>query len=81
MLRASLTGVLLLLAALAIAADPVFRHAVYYTPEGRDFFAFEPVTNMTDGINRIDGMTDHGMAILRPGETLAGIVRYILEPA
>lgn len=67
--------------ALAIAADPVFRHAVYYTPEGRDFFAFEPVTNMTDGINRIDGMTDHGMAILRPGETLSGIVRYILEPA
>ena len=67
--------------ALAIAADPVFHHAVLYTPEGRDFFAFEPVSNMTDGINRIDGETVHGMAILRPGETLSGIVRYILEPA
>ncbi len=67
--------------ALSIAADPVFHHAVLYTPEGRDFFAFEPVSNMTDGINRIDGETVHGMAILRPGEVLSGIVRYILEPA
>ena len=66
---------------LAIAADKVFHHAILYTPEGRDFFAFEPVSNMTDGINRIDGATPHGMAILRPGETLSGIVRYILEPA
>lgn len=67
--------------ALSIAADRLFHHAVLYTPEGRDFFAFEPVANMTDGINRIDGQTEHGMAILRPGESLSGIVRYILEPA
>jgi aldose 1-epimerase len=66
---------------LAIAADTLFHHAVFYTPEGRDFFAFEPVMNMTDGINRIDGATEHGMAVLRPGEVLSGTVRYILEPA
>jgi aldose 1-epimerase len=65
--------------ALTIAADPIFRHAIAYTPEGRDFFAFEPVTNLTDGINRIDGTTEHGMAILRPGDALEGAVRYTLE--
>jgi len=67
--------------ALAIAADRIFHHIILYTPEGRDFFAFEPVSNLTDGINRIDGRTEHGMAILRPGEALSGSVRYILEPA
>jgi len=67
--------------ALSIAADKVFRHTIVYVPEGRDFFAFEPVSNMTDGINRIDGKTDHGMAILRPGEAIAGTVRYALEAA
>ena len=65
--------------ALAIAADPLFRHSIVYVPEGRDFFAFEPVSNMTDGINRIDGATEHGMAILRPGEVLAGSIQYSLE--
>ena len=45
----------------------------------RDFFAFEPVSNMTDGINRIDGATDHGMTILRPDETIAGTIRFSLD--
>ncbi len=67
--------------AMSIAADPHFRHTIVYVPEGRDFFAFEPVSNMTDGINRIDGTTDHGMAILRPGEEIAGTIRFTLEPA
>jgi aldose 1-epimerase len=66
--------------ALAIAADPVFRHTIVFVPEGRDFFAFEPVSNMTDGVNRIDGTTEHGMAILRPGEDIAGTIRFSLEP-
>ena len=65
--------------ALSIAADPIFRHTIVYVPEGRDFFAFEPVSNMTDGINRIDGATDHGMTILRPDETIAGTIRFSLD--
>ena len=67
--------------AIAIAADPVFRHVVVFMPEGQDFFAFEPVSNMTDGINRIDGSTEHGMFILRPGEERGGTIRFTLEPA
>ena len=67
--------------ALSIAADPIFRHTIVYVPEGRDFFAFEPVSNMTDGVNRIDGSTEHGMAVLLPGEAIAGAIRYTLEPA
>ncbi len=65
--------------ALTLAADPVFRHLIVYVPEGRDFFAVEPVSNMTDGINRIDGHTEHGMAILKPGEELSGTIRLSLE--
>ncbi len=65
--------------ALSIAAAPAFRHLVVFIPPGRDFFCVEPVANMTDGINRIDGSTEHGMAILRPGEEMAGSVRFALE--
>jgi aldose 1-epimerase len=64
---------------LAISADPVFGHVIVYTPAGRDFFAFEPVSNMTDGVNRIDGVTEHGMAVLKPGEEIAGAMRFMVE--
>lgn len=65
--------------AIAIAADPVFGHVVVFVPDGQNFFAFEPVSNMTDGINRIDGHTEHGMFILRPREERSGTVRFTLE--
>ncbi len=64
---------------LAIDVDPVFGHVIVYTPAGRDFFAFEPVSNMTDGVNRIDGVTEHGMAVLKPGEAIAGAMRFMVE--
>ncbi len=60
---------------LQITADPVFRHLVVFTPDGRDFLAVEPVTNVNDGINRADG----DMVTLAPGETLAGTIRFALS--
>ncbi len=60
---------------LRMTADPVFRHLVVFTPDGRDFLATEPVTNMNDGINREDG----GMVTLAPGETLRGNIRFALS--
>jgi aldose 1-epimerase len=65
--------------AIAIAADPAFGHLIVFVPAGRDFFAFEPVSNMTDGINRIDGVTEHGMFVLRPGEERTATTRFTLE--
>lgn len=60
---------------LTITADPVFGHAVVYTPSGRDYFAFEPVSHMNDAINRM-ALPDNGLAVLEPGAALRGIVRF-----
>lgn len=65
---------------LAIEADPVFRNLVVYVPPGRDFFAVEPVSNLTDGLNRMD-TSDHGFAILDVGATARGTIRFAVQPA
>ncbi len=67
--------------ALTITADPVFRHLVVFVPEGQDFFAVEPVSNMNDGLNRMDGTTDHGVFVLAPGEVRSGTVRFAVAHA
>ena len=59
-----------------MAADPVFRHLVVYIPPGAGFLAVEPVSNMNDGLNRMDGVTDHGVFVLEPGESRSGRIRY-----
>ncbi|CAH2604641.1 Aldose 1-epimerase [Rhodovastum atsumiense] len=64
--------------ALTITADPVFRHLVVYVPPGRDYFCVEPVSNMNDGLNRLDGK-DHGFTVLESGDTLRGRVTFTLE--
>ena len=64
---------------LRIEADPVFHHVVVFVPEGRDFFAVEPVVNMGDAINRIEIEPDQGMVVLPRGQQLRGQIRYIIE--
>ncbi len=61
---------------LTIAADDLFRHLVVYTPDGKPYFAVEPASNMTDAVNRMDGVPDHGLRILRPGDSLQRQVRF-----
>lgn len=43
-----------------------FSYAVLYTPERKDYFAFEPVTHLNNAIN-MQGL--HGIKHLNPGET------------
>lgn len=62
--------------ALDITADPIFANAVVFIPEGQDFFAFEPVTNITDGINHMDGPIPPGMFVIGPGEQRRGAMRF-----
>lgn len=64
---------------LAIAADDIFRHVVAYTPEGKPYFAVEPASNMTDAINHMDSVPDHGLRVLQPGDTLQRQVRFLVE--
>jgi len=65
---------------ISITADACFRHLVVYVPAGEDFFAVEPVTNMNDGINRMEAGIDHGMRVLAPGETMRGRITYRVVP-
>jgi len=64
--------------ALRIEADDPFRHVVVYTPPGRGYFCVEPVTHMTDAINRMD-VAGHGLRVLAPGETLQVLVIFRIE--
>ena len=62
-------------ASLRIEADGVFRHLQVFTPSWADFFCVEPVSHVPDALNRPDLPADQPMAVLQPGETLAGTVR------
>jgi len=62
-----------------IAADDVFRHLVVYTPADKPYLAVEPASNMTDAINRMDTVPDHGLRILAPGETKTRQIRFTAE--
>ena len=64
---------------LVIRATPPLRHLVIYVPQGQSFTAIEPVSNMNDGLNHMDGTDDHGIAVLRPGETLEGRIVMTVE--
>jgi aldose 1-epimerase len=62
---------------LLIEATPEFRNLVVFVPPGQGFFCVEPVSNVNDGFNKLArGESDTGVAVLQPGETLAGTVRF-----
>lgn len=63
---------------LSITASSLFRFLIVFTPPGQDFFCVEPVSHVTDAINRMDSTADHGLRILGPGEALQGDVTFRL---
>jgi aldose 1-epimerase len=66
---------------LLIEADELFRHLIVYTPPGQDFFCLEPVSHMTDAINRMDSVPGHGVRVLASGETVRGSITFRLAGA
>jgi aldose 1-epimerase len=66
---------------LLIEADELFRHLIVYTPPSQDFFCLEPVSHMTDAINRMASVPGHGLRVLAPGETVRGSITFRLESA
>ena len=64
---------------LTIAGDDLFRHLVVYTPAGKPYFAVEPASNMTDAVNRMDSVPDHGLRVLQPGDRLRRQIRFSVE--
>ncbi len=66
---------------LHVEADEPFGHLIVYTPPGQDFFCLEPVSHMTDAINRMDSVSGHGLRVLAPGDTLRGTITFRLQGA
>ncbi|MBZ0301546.1 MAG: aldose epimerase [Anaerolineae bacterium] len=61
---------------LAITSDPIFEHLIAFAPEGKPFFAVEPVTNANDGFNLFEqGIAGSGVFVLEPGEEKRGQIR------
>jgi aldose 1-epimerase len=61
---------------LTIDSGPPFDHIQLYTPPGHSYFGLEPVSNMPDAINRMAAVSDNGLRVLAPGETLSGTIRF-----
>ncbi|AWK87118.1 aldose 1-epimerase [Azospirillum thermophilum] len=64
---------------LTIAADGPFGHLIVYAPRGESYLCVEPVSHMTDAVNRTEE-PDAGLRVLEPGERLAGTVRLRVCP-
>ena len=64
---------------LTIAGDDIFRHLVVYTPDDKPFFAVEPASNMTDAINHMDTVPDHGLRVVQPGAVKQRQIRFTIE--
>jgi aldose 1-epimerase len=63
-----------------LSADKLFRHLIVFIPEGRDFFAVEPVTNLTDGLNRMDSEPMSNIVILQPQQRVEAGFRLAVTP-
>ncbi len=67
---------------LDLSADPVFSHAILFTPPDQPFFAFEPVSHVNDGFNLMArGIAGTGVVVLAPGEGLTGRISFRIGPA
>jgi len=67
--------------AVTVRADSAQRFLVLYAPEGRDFLALEPVTQMTDAFNRAArGGHDTGMRLLAPGSAFSCTMEIEVRP-
>ena len=66
---------------LAIQCSDNMKHMVCYSPEGQSFVCVENLSCSPDGQNLYArGLTElSGLAVVPPGETLAGWVRYRVE--
>jgi len=64
---------------IAIRAGGAFDHLILFTPEGKDFFGFEPVSHRPDGVNPLPDLRDTGMTILPPGAWLEGSMMVTIK--
>jgi aldose 1-epimerase len=64
--------------ALRIEADRIFRHLMFYADPAQPFFCIEPQSNATCAFNLApEAGYDLGIAVLAPGESISGAIRFI----
>ncbi|MCQ8240918.1 aldose 1-epimerase [Rhizosaccharibacter radicis] len=63
--------------ALTLTASEPLRHLVVFSPPGKDYFAVEPASNMTDAIHHPDD-PNRGLVLLKPGEAVEATVEFAL---
>lgn len=65
---------------LTMLADDLFEHVLLFAPEGKPFFAVEPMSNANDGFNLYEkGIAGSGVFELAPGEAKTGTVTLRME--
>jgi aldose 1-epimerase len=63
-----------------LVSDPLLRHLIVHTPEGKPWVSLEPVSHATNGFNLLAaGYTDSGIQILPPGATMQGGFRVNVQ--
>jgi aldose 1-epimerase len=60
--------------ALRLGASAVFANLQVFTPHWAEFYCAEPVSHVPDALNRPELPAGQAMAVLAPGETLAGTI-------
>lgn len=66
---------------LTITADALLEHAVLYIPPGKDFFAFEPVSNANDAFTlKANGVEGTGLFVIEPGQTVSASFAIAAAP-
>jgi aldose 1-epimerase len=66
---------------LLMSSSDVFEHILIFAPQGKPFFAVEPMSNASDGFNLYDqGLAGSGVFVLQPGEAISGQVRLRVQP-
>lgn len=63
---------------LTVRAEGPFGHLIIYAPPGESYMCLEPVSHMTDAVNRPE-IADNGLVTLPPGGRLAGRMALTVE--
>lgn len=64
---------------IAVYADPALEHVLLFAPQGKPFFAIEPMSNVSDGFNlAAQGVPGSGVFVLQAGEARSAAVTFAL---
>lgn len=61
---------------LEISPDAALAHTIVYVPPGADYFCVEPVTHMTNAVNRAEPPAITGLCWLEPGATRSCAIQF-----